>query len=175
MNARARALVLALLGGILPSVGPAQADSTPPGRVALSGIDGRPFGYVVLGASRPPEAGRVLDSVGGLGPKRVNSVTFTVGSARLRPRDLYTPPATMNQLYFDQGVLVLLVEGIPRGLPGSRTEFVARFPDARETHREAGWYELQTPLDECVWLIAVFRVSDDKLESDGHAFTCGKR
>jgi hypothetical protein len=39
-------------------------------------------------------------------------IAFTTGTAKLHLRELYTPPATMNQLYFDGGVLVLVVEGI---------------------------------------------------------------
>jgi hypothetical protein len=37
------------------------------------------------------------------------------------------------------------------------------------------WYELQTQLGKCVWLIAVFRTSDDTLESDGYGYACGRR
>ncbi len=43
---------------------------------------------------------------------------------------------------------------------------------ARETHRESGWYELQTSLSECVCLIAVFRTNTDTLESNAYARTC---
>ena len=112
---------------------------------------------------------------GGLGPKRDNRVTFTIGTTELHPRELYTPPATMNQLYFDRGILVLVVEGVPRGLPTTRSGFLAGFPTAKETHRESGWYELQVQLRGCLWLIAVFRATDDQLESDGYAYTCAQR
>jgi hypothetical protein len=78
----------------------------------------------------------------------------------------------MNQLYFDKDVLVLIVEGTPRALPATRSAFLARFPTALETRREAGWYEMQTQLAACVWAIAVFGTSDNKLESDGYAYTC---
>ena len=115
-----------------------------------------------------------MTRVGGLGPKRDNRVTFTVGTTELHPRELYTPPATMHQLYFDRGVLVLVVEGIPRGLPATQSAFLAQFPGAKKTRREAGWYELQVQLRDCLWLIAVFGVADDKLESDAYAYTCGK-
>jgi hypothetical protein len=47
-----------------------------------------------------------------------------------------------------------------------------RFPEARETHRESGWYELQTPLRECMWLIAVFGTTNDVIESSGYARIC---
>lgn len=142
-------------------------------RIPLTGFGGTPFGDVILGTSQPADVQRILASVGGVGPRRDNEVTFTIGTTRLHPRELYTPPATMNQLYFDRGVLVLVVEGIPRALPPTRPAFLERFPGAKETHREAAWYELQVQLRDCVWLIAVFGVSDDRLDSDAYAYTCG--
>jgi hypothetical protein len=166
--------VAALLLVIVPAPVWAQWDSTQPSRIPLTGFGGVSFGYVMLGTSHPSDVQRVLDSLGGLGPKRDNKVTFVIGQTQMRPPRLYTPPATMNQLYFRNDVLVLVVEGIPRGLPGSRSEFMARYPGARETHRESAWYELQTQLSDCLWLIAVFGVSDDKLQSDGYAYTCGQ-
>jgi hypothetical protein len=81
----------------------------------------------------------------------------------------------MNQLYFDKGVLVLVVEGIPRGLPSTRSAFLGQFPGAKEGRREGGWYELQVQVRDCLWLVAVFGVGDDKLESDGYAYTCESR
>jgi hypothetical protein len=154
--------------------GTAQVDSAALFRIPLAGVGGASFGEVILGTSHPADVQRVLARVGGLGPKRDNRVTFTIGTTELRPRELYTPPATMNQLYFDRGVLVLVVEGIPRGLPPARSAFLAQFPEAKETRREAGWYELQVQLRDCLWLIAVFGVTDDNLESDAYAYTCGK-
>jgi hypothetical protein len=154
--------------------GTAQVDSAALFRIPLTGLGGASFGDVILGASHPADVQRVLTRVGGLGPKRDNRVTFTIGTMEFHPRELYTPPATMNQLYFDRGVLVLVVEGIPRGLPAARSAFLAQFPGAKETHREAGWYELQVQLRDCLWLVAVFGVTDDKLESDAYAYTCGR-
>jgi hypothetical protein len=153
----------------------AQVDSAAPFRIALTGIGGAAVGDVMVGTSHPGDVQRILASMGGLGPKRDNRVTFRIGTTELRPRELYTPPATMNQLYFDRGVLVVLVEGTPRGLPSTRSAFLAQFPGAKETQREADWYELQVQLRDCLWLLAVFRVSDDTLESDGYAYTCAKR
>jgi hypothetical protein len=167
-----RLLLLLVLAS--PTLAWGQVDSAALGRVALTGFGGATLGYVLLGASRPQDVQHVLDSLGGLGPKRDNSVTFTVGTLKMRPRLLYTPPATMNQLYFDRGILVLFVEGVPRALPGSATEFQTRFPAAHETHREPGWYEMQTRLTDCLWLIAVFGTADDRLQSDGYAYTCPK-
>ncbi|HET8667625.1 MAG TPA: hypothetical protein VFM10_06570 [Terriglobales bacterium] len=152
----------------------AQVDSAAPFRIPVTGLGGASYGDVIVGTSQPADVERVLVSVGGLGPKRENRVTFTIGTTKLHPSELYTPPATMNQLYFDGGVLVLVVEGIPRGLPTTRSAFLTAFPAAKETHRESGWYELQVQVRDCLWLIAVFGVADDKLESDGYAYTCGK-
>jgi hypothetical protein len=78
----------------------------------------------------------------------------------------------MHQLYFQKDTLLLVVDGIPHDLPNTRLEFMGRFPKAPETRRESGWYELQTSLSECVWLIAVFRTSTDSLESNAYAGTC---
>ncbi|HEY7681665.1 MAG TPA: hypothetical protein VH879_03385 [Gemmatimonadales bacterium] len=167
-----RHLAALLLLAAWPAAAWTQADSAAPTRIGLTGFGGATLGYVVLGISHAEDVQHVLDSLGGLGPKRDNKVTFTVGALKMRPRQLYTPPATMNQLYFDNDVLVLLVEGIPRGLPGLRAEFLTRFPTARETRHETGWYEMQTQLSDCLWLIAVFGAADDKLQSDGYAYTC---
>jgi hypothetical protein len=167
-------LVALVLLVALPAPGWSQADSAAPARVALTGFGGATLGYVVPGVSRPEDVRHVLDSLGGLGPKRDNTVTFTVGARKMRPRVLYTPPATMNQLYFDRDILVLVVEGVPRDLPASGTDFRARFPTAHETHRETDWYEMQTGLTACLWLIAVFGTTDDRLQSDGYAYTCAK-
>jgi hypothetical protein len=163
-----------LLLAAWPAAAWTQADSAAPTRIPLTGFGGATFDYVVLGISHTEDVQHVLDSLGGLGPQRDNKVTFTVGARKMRPRRLYTPPATMNQLYFEKDVLVLLVEGTPRGLPGSRAEFLTRFPTAHETRRETGWYEMQTQLSDCLWLIVVFRAADDKLESDAYAYTCAK-
>lgn len=157
-----------------PSIGEGQVDSSAPARLPLriAFVDQPPLGYVTLGVSRPADVGRVLDSVGGLGPRRANHVTFHIGGVKMRPGELYNPVATMNQLYFQGGTLVLLVYGDPRGLPTDRAAFTARFSNARETLREATWYEMQAPLSDCIWLIAVFSVPDDKLRSAGYGFAC---
>jgi len=153
----------------------AQVDSAAPFRIPVTGFGGASYGEVIVGTSQPADVERVLARVGGLGPKRENRVTFTIGPTELQPPELYTPPATMNQFYFERGVLVLVVEGIPRGLPTTRSAFLTAFPAAKETHRESGWYELQVQLRDCLWLLAVFGVTDDQLESDGYAYTCAKR
>ena len=150
------------------------ADATPPAmqdpaRIPLYVAGDSMIGELVLGRSSPADAKRLLDPHGGLGPARDNEVTFSVGSVTLRPRRLYTPPRTMHQLYFRNDTLVLVVDGAAHGVPGTRTEFMARYPGAKETRREAGWYELQTPLDGCIWLIAVFDAGTDRLDSKGYA------
>jgi hypothetical protein len=154
------------------SLGSAQADTSNPARIAIYGIGDTIIGYLILGGSTPADARQILETHGGLGPTRDNEVTFRVGSATIRPRQLYTPPGTMHQLYFQMDTLVLVVAGVPHGLPNTRLEFMSRFPKARETHRESGWYELQTPLSECIWLIAVFGATTDTVESNGYARAC---
>lgn len=166
-----RLLTLLLLASG-PSLGSAQADTITPARVAIYGVAGTPVGKLILGGSTPADAARILEAHGGLGPSRDNQVTFRAGSVTMRPRVLYTPPATMQQLYFHKDTLVLVVAGVPRDLPSTRLEFMGRFPTARETHRESGWYELQTALSKCVWLIAVFDTRTDTLESNGYAYSC---
>ncbi len=155
-----------------PSLGSAQADTSNPARVAIYGVAGTPVGQLILGGSAPADAGRILEAYGGLGPVRENQVTFRIGSGTMRPGVLYTPPATMHQLYFHNDTLVLVVAGVPRDLPSTRLAFMGRFPTARETHRESGWYELQTVLSKCIWLIAVFDTRTDTLESTGYAYSC---
>lgn len=177
MKRVAAVLVLAAISGCgsvryqgsLASHGSAQADTSDPARIAIYGFDDKIIGHLVLGRSTPADARRLLAAHGGLGPARDNEVTFRIGSVTLRPRLLYTPPATMHQLYFHRDTLVLVVAGAPHDVPSTLAEFTARFPQARETHREAGWYELQTPLSEDIWLIAVFDPRTDRLESAGYA------
>ena len=153
---------------------PEQPDTNDPARIAIYDARDTTVGHVILGRSTVADAARLLATLGGLGPRRDNDVTFRVGSGTLRPRLLYTPPATMHQLYFEKDTLVMVVSGVPHGLPATRLEFLKRFPTARETHRESMWYELQMPLNDCVWLIAVFTTSTDRLESNGHARVCAK-
>ena len=174
-TSRVKRLLALLLLTSGPSLVSAQADSGNAARVAIYGVGAAPVGHLILGGSTPADAARLLKAHGGLGPARENRVTFHVGSMTMRPRVLHTPPATMHQLYFDKEILVLVVDGVPRDLPGTRVEFMGRFPEARETRRESGWYELQAALSECVWLIAVFDISADALESAGHAYSCPVR
>lgn len=164
LGARAKALL---------DAGCVQGDSADPAKVPISGAGDSIVGHLVLGVSTSADAARLLAGHGGLGPSRQNDVTFQVGSKALHPPELYTPPGTMHQLYFSGDTLVLVVAGAPRGLPTTRSEFLARFPRARETQRESAWYELQTPLSDCIWLIAVFGTGTDRLDSAGYARICG--
>lgn len=174
-TSRVKRLLTLLLLASGPSLGSAQADTSNPARVAIYGLAPLPVGHLILGGSTPGDAARILEAHGGHGPARANEVTFRIGSATLRPRVLYTPPATMHQLYFDKDTLVLVVTGVPRDLPSTKREFIGRFPTARETRRESGWYELQTALSHCVWLIAVFDTGTDVLESTGYAHSCSEQ
>lgn len=159
-------------GALGSSHGTVQADSGNPARIAIYRHGDTVIGHLILGVSTAADAGRVFEGHGGLGPARDNPVTFRIGLVTMRPSLLYTPSVTMHQLYFHQNRLVLVVDGMPRGLPGTRLEFMGRFPEARETHRESGWYELQTSVGDCIWLIAVFGAGTDRLESSGYAYTC---
>jgi hypothetical protein len=165
-------LLSTLLLLIIPSIAMAQNDSTSAGIILLTGFGGATFGNVKLGVSHSADVQQILGNLGGLGSKRENNVDFIVGTDTIHPRELYNPPATMNQLYFENNILVMIVEGIPHNLPASKTQFIDKYPTARETRRESGWYELQTQISGCVWLIAVFNAADDKLESDAYAYTC---
>ena len=156
-----------------PSLGSPPVDTGNPARIPLYGTGDTVVGHVILGRSTPTETRRVLESQGGLGPARDNEVTFRIGSASLHPQVVYTPPGTMHQLYFEKDTLVLVVAGVLHNVPSTRLEFVRRFPEARESHREEAWYEMQARLSECVWLIAVFGAGTDGLESYGHAWACG--
>ena len=117
-----------------PSRSAAQTDTIQSARVVIAAFDGTKLGYITLGASTPAEVGQTLQNVGGLGPARENQVTFRIGEVPIRPRVLYTPPQTMNQLYFQNDTLVLVVEGQPHGLPNTRAEFVKLWKN--QPHRE---------------------------------------
>jgi hypothetical protein len=160
-------LLLFVSGSSLVS---AQADTSEPARIAIYTVGDTIIGHLTLGVATSADAKRMLPA--GLGPARANQMTFRVGSATLRPRLLYTPPWTMHQLYFQNDTLVLVVDGMPHDLPSTGADFMRRFPTARETHRESGWYELQTPLNECIWLIGVFGTASDTIESNGYASIC---
>ena len=164
-----------LLFACTPSLGSAQTDTGNPARIAIFGAGDTILGHLILGASTTADAKRLLDRRAGIGPARDNQVTFLIGKASVRPRLLYTPPWTMHQLYFQNDTLVLVVDGMPHGLPSTRADFLRRFPQAQETHRETGWYELQTPLNECIWLVSVFSTASDTMESNGYARVCSRR
>ena len=161
---------------LLPAAASAQVDSAEATKIALTGFGGASFGEVTLGVSRPADVRQLLNAVGGIGQARANKVTFEVGTATIKPPQVYGPPATQNQLYFIKDLLVVVVEGIPsQSLPPLRPEFDARYPNARETMREAGWYELTTQIAPCVWLYAVFGAEDNRLQSDAYAYSCGPK
>lgn len=162
---------MALLAAV-PAFAAAQVDTNNYARVAIYGIGDTIIGHLTLGASTTADAKRLLDLHAGLGPARDNQITFRIGSATVYPRLLFTPPWTMHQLYFEKDTLVLVVDGMPHDLPSTRAEFGRRFPKAQETHRESAWYELQTPLSRCIWLIAVFSATTDTLESNGYIRVC---
>ena len=151
------------------SAGGPAADVQDPARIPIYVAGDSMVGELVLGRSAPSDAQRLLDPHGGLGPARDNDVTFQVGSVTLRARRLYTPPRTLHQLYFRNDTLVLVVDGAAHGVPATRAEFMRRYPGAKETRREAAWYEMQAPLTGCVWLIAVFDAGTDRLDSKGYA------
>ena len=168
-------LLILLLLASGPSLAAAQADTRNPARIAIYGIGDSIIGHLILGGATSADAKRLLQTRAGLGPARANEITFRIGSATMRPRLLYTPPWTMHQLYFQNDTLVLVVDGLSHELPSTGADFMRRFPMARETHRESAWYELQTPLSECIWLIASFRAASDSIESNGYARLCPSR
>ena len=160
---------------LLPAVASAQIDSAEATKIVLTGFGGA-LGEVTLGVSRPADVRQVLNATGGIGAARSSNLTFPLGTVTIKPPQRYNPPATQNQLYFIKDVLVVVVEGIPsQSLPPLRPEFDARYPNARETHREGGWYELTTQIAPCVWLIAVFGADDNRLQSDAYAYSCGPK
>jgi hypothetical protein len=161
-----------LLFLIFTTVAVAQIDSVSAGIVSLTGFGGSTIGTVRLGVSHSADVQLLLSNLGGIGSKRENNVEFFVGTDTIHPAELYNPPATMNQLYFQNDILVMIVEGIPNHLPLSKTQFIDKYPNARETRRDPGWYELQSQVSSCVWLIAVFNAADDELESDAYAYVC---
>ncbi|HEV2291248.1 MAG TPA: hypothetical protein VGR60_05365, partial [Gemmatimonadales bacterium] len=173
LAARAKELLDQGCGSVaVRSLAPTPTDTNDPARVALYGIGDTVLGHVTIGVSTIADAAQALRSPGGLGPPRENDITFTVGPSKIHPALIFTPPGTMHQLYFDRDTLVLVVSGSPRGIPTARTGFLARYPAARETRREAGWYEMQAPIDRCIWLIAVFTAGIDTIESVGRARAC---
>lgn len=167
-------LILLLLAAT-SSIASAQSDTSNPARIAIYGVGDSIVGHLVLGVSTAADAKRLLDRRVGLGPARENQIAFRIGNVTVRPSLLYTPPWTMHQLYFQNDTLVLVVDGMPHGLPSTRADFLRRFPQAQETHRESGWYELQTPLNDCIWLVSVFSTASDTIESNGYARVCSRR
>lgn len=135
---------------------------------------GRIIGRLELGKTGTDEARRLFEYSGaGLGPERKSSTTFTVGTTTLTPEQLFIPPGTLHQLYFDNnGILVLFVDGSAAEIPSSGRVFRQRFSGARETGRVVGSYELQADLTSCETLIAVFRTVGDSLDSVAYAYGC---
>jgi len=159
---------------------PVGAEAKAPGSpefVTVRLVGGTAIGAVELGRTTVEAARRLFEAGGaGLGQERENAATFNAGTTHLAPKRLYTPPGTLHQLYFDDnGVLVLIVDGSPTGLPPTGREFLQRFAGARESGRTMGSYELQAPLARCVTLMAVFRAVGDTLDSAAHAYGCPTR
>ncbi len=136
--------------------------------------NGKTIGTLELGRTTMETARHLYDDAGAmLGRERQSSAPFTIGTAALVPKRLFTPPGSLQQLYFDDnGTLVLFVDGAPANLPLSLKEFQQRFPGARESGRTLGSYEFQVQLDPCVTLIAVFRSISETLESAGYGYGC---
>ena len=141
-------------------------------RVRLAG--GKVIGELVPGKSSVQEAQSLFERfAAGMGKEKLNTTLFTIGSVSMVPKRLFSPPGTVHQLYFDDnGVLVILVDGSVAELPASGREFRLRFPDARETWRSIGSYELQHDLGPCVSLIAVFRTISDSPDSMAYGYRC---
>lgn len=151
-------------------------DSRPaprPGVVTVRLPNGAAMGEIEPGRTTLAEARHLYENGGaGLGEEHASAAVFTIGTATLAPKRLFTPPGTRHQLYFDDsGILVLFVDGAPATLPRTGREFRQRFPAAREGGRTLASYELRTPLTPCISLIAVFRAADDTL--DTAAYGCG--
>jgi len=159
------------------SSGGAIQDSPPDSRpeiVTARLASGKIVGVLELGRTTMDMARHLFDKAGAmLGPERQNTAALTIGTTALAPKRLFTPPGSLQQLYFDDnGTLVLFVDSAPANLPLSIKEFQQRFPGARESGRTLGSHEIQVPLNQCVTLIAVFRSVSDALESVGYGYEC---
>jgi hypothetical protein len=156
------------------STGKEHPTGSRPEVVTVSLSSGKSIGTLELGQATVESAKRLFENAGvGLGPERRNSATFAIGTALLTPIQLFTPPGSSCQLYFDdKGTLVLFVDGNPETLPHSGGEFMRLFPEARESGRTLSSYEIQESLTQCVTLIGVFRTVSDTLESAAYGYSC---
>ncbi len=154
--------------------GKAPAPAPRPTAVTVRLASGKVVGELELGRTTVEEARRLFDTAcAGMGPERRSGATVTIGTTILAPKRFYVPPGTHHQLYFDEkGILVLFVAGKSGDLPGNGTEFLQRFPGARETGRTLNSRELQASIAPCVTLIALFSSGDDTLDSAAHAYSC---
>jgi maltose operon protein len=165
----------------LPAVTGAGEKKTPatdgPEQIAVTLASGKEIGRLAVGKTLIDEARRLYDESGsGLGPEQRNGTTFTIGTATLAPRRLFTPPGTFNQLFFDDnGKLVLFINKASADFGSTARDFRLRFPGSRETGRLVGSFELQTDLTPCVTLIAVFRTVNDTIDSTGLGYICPLR
>ena len=129
--------------------------------VPVSLMFGEPVGQLALGVSQPSDAKKVFKDYGGIGGSRRSSFELDLGGGMLKPRKLYNPPASVLQLHFDgNNRLVLVVNGMPSDMPMTSAEFTTKYSDAQETDRQPGWYQLQTQVSDCVWIVAVFSQDD---------------
>ena len=142
--------------------------------VPVRRTNGTVIGELELGRTSSDEARLLFENGGaGLGPEMKNTAPFVIGTTTLAPTRLYTPPGTRHQLYFDDnGILVLFVDGAAAVFPASGREFLHRFPEAKETGRIVGSYELQAELSPCVTVIALFRTVNDSLDSVAFGYVC---
>ncbi|HEY6838500.1 MAG TPA: MalM family protein [Geobacteraceae bacterium] len=156
---------------------PASTAAAAPALVTARLANGRVIVGLELGRSTVETVRTLFGAAGAdVGPEAPNAVPFVVGTARVTPKRLYTPPSSQLRLYFDEkGVLVAFVDGASVDLPATGEEFLQRFPAARETGRTMNSYELQTPLSPCVTLVAVYRTLGAGLDSAAYVHACPQR
>ncbi len=160
-------------GPVLSDQLPDQPSGSQPFVFAATLANGKKVGDLVLGATTLKQAVKMFPKTVGQGKPRPNPVEFNVSGRTLKPLTVYNPSQTMYQLYFDaKERLVLIVDGAPEPPNMQKNELLARYPQLKESKREAFWSEMQAELQPCVTLIAVFQLPDEKLDSLGYAFTC---
>jgi len=134
--------------------------------------NGKKAGGLVLGKTTAAETERLLQNAGaGLVAARDNASWVVIGGITVTPRSIYKP--STYRLYFDsRNILVLIIDAAPRDVSRTGQDFRKKFSGSVETSKNDEQYEVQAPLSKCVWLIGVYRVTDDSLDSAGYGYSC---
>jgi hypothetical protein len=137
--------------------------------------DGRPAGELLLGGTTFDAARKLLAPESGDGaprtPEGFPQVKF--GSVSPAPTTVYAAANTSYELFFDVNRRLVMVQDHQPPLSGlTLAELQQKYPQLRETDRDADAVELQGEIAPCVTMLVLVGEPEGKVEDVAHAYTC---